>query len=200
MKKLIIISIMLLALVPAAFAADGQIGISLTPQWFWISKVMDYDIPGNLGTTSFLLTVDGANYFGEDGGFGIEYGLGASFPLNVWGGNYTESISSSATSLAFRFGLGYRYQFSSLIGVIAGLGVNGDAEFNRNGNASTTSLMLGLYGRVGVDFTLLDFLRINAGIAVGGPVYLAAFGSGSSASVGIGGFYLAPSIGVAYTY
>ena len=34
MKKLIIISIMLLALVPAAFAADGQIGISLTPQWF----------------------------------------------------------------------------------------------------------------------------------------------------------------------
>ena len=200
MKKLIIISIMLLALVPAAFAADGQIGISLTPQWFWITKALDHDISGNLGTTSFLLTVDGANYFGEDGGFGIEYGLGASFPLNVWGGNYTESISSSATSLAFRFGLGYRYQFSSLLGVIAGLGVNGDAGFSGSGNAATTSLMLGLYGRVGVDFTLLDFLRINAGIAVGGPVYLASFRGSSSTSLGIGGFYLAPSVGVSYAY
>lgn len=192
MKKLLAISIILLVAVSSTFAADGQIGITLMPKWDWVTSIEGQEI--NLASSSFLLTADGANYFGRDGGFGIEYGLGAAFALS--NDEMTSAAGLSDSALAFRFGLGYRHQFSSLIGMFAGFGLGGEAMFANEG----TMLELDLYGRLGADFTVLDFLRINVGLMLGGPVYFGTFTSAGSYSLSITGFYIAPFAGVSYTY
>lgn len=155
-----------------------------------------------------MLTADGANYFGKKGGIGIEYGFGMIFPINTWQGNITVNAEDSSVGFVFRAGIGYRYEFSDLLGIAAGLGLNGFYQSQTqtySGQSITGSEFdLGIYGRLTADFTLFNSLRINAGLAMGGPVYtlitLSAAGQSESRSMNIGGFFLAPFVGVSYTY
>ncbi len=207
MRKLfVIVAILIISIVP--IFAEGQIGLSLTPEWFWITSLEGQKAPESTGMTRFMLTADGANYFGENGGFGVEYGLGMIFPVNTWAGNVTTSATDSSVGFVFRAGVGYRYAFNDLIGLAAGLGLNGFYQSEKqayNGQTiSGSEFDLCLYGRITADFTLLDFLRINAGIAIGGPIYalitLSAAGQSQSANMHMGGFFLAPFVGVSYVY
>ena len=205
MKRLSVALLILLFALPV-FAMDGQFGASIAPEWFFISKMEGQEL-SDTGMTRFYFTIDGANYFGENGGFGIEYGLGLIIPVNSWSGNITVN-SEGGCGFAFRAGLGYRHEFNSLIGIVAGLGLNGtyDSETQSYSGYSATAseLDLGIYGRVAVDFTFIDCVRVNAGIAMGGPVYtnmkMSVNGQSQSADLNISGFYLAPFVGVAYAY
>lgn len=201
-----LVTVLLILLVAPIFAMDSQIGASIAPEWFFVSKMEDMEL-SETGMTRFYLTIDGANYFGQNGGFGIEYGLGVIFPVNTWSGNVTID-AEGGSGFAFRAGVGYRHEFNSLIGIAAGLGVNGtyDSETrSSSGSTATVSeLDLGIYGRVSVDFTFIDCVRINAGIAMGGPVYsnmkMSLDGQSQSADLGISGFYISPFVGIAYAY
>lgn len=208
MKKVLILLVLAVFLV-IPVSADSQLGISFAPEWMWISKV-DGTSYENVGTTRFYLTADGANYFGRNGGFGIEYGLGAVFPLNMWIGDTTINLNGEGTAFAFRVGLGYRHEFNNLIGMVVGLGMNGTfgggssydfGSFNVNYAAE---LDLGIYGRVAVDLTFIEALRVNVGFAMGGPVYTAVFeesaGQTTSQSTNMSGFFISPFVGISYVY
>lgn len=207
MRKLFVITIIFIVSIVPVFA-EGQIGLSLTPEWFWIKSVEGEKAPESIGMTRFMLTVDGANYFGEKGGFGIEYGLGMIFPVNQWEGNVTVKNESSNVGFVFRVGAGYRYELSDLIGFGIGLGLNGlydsDSQSYLEQTISASEFDLHMYGRITADFTLLEFLRINAGLAIGGPIYTRlSISSGEykeTASIDMGGFFLAPFLGLSYVY
>lgn len=205
MKRIFVVLLLISALVPV-FAMDGQIGVSIAPEWFWINKIEGQDF-SDYGQTRFYLTVDGANYFGENGGFGIEYGLGLIFPINTWQGDVTID-ANGGTGFAFRAGVGYRHEFNSLLGLVAGLGINGTYDSGSQSYAgqtvSVSEFDLGIYGRVALDITIIDFLRFNAGLAMGGPVYsnmkMSIGNQSESSNVDLSGFYLAPFVGIAYAY
>ncbi len=194
----------MLAIIMVPVFAEGQIGISLTPEWLWITSIEGQNSPYSIGMTRFMLTADGANYFGEKGGFGIEYGLGAIFPINQWQGNSTINTTGTGAGLVFRVGAGYRYEFSELFGLAAGLGLNGAYQPSSLQGTNINELNLFIYGRITADFTFLEFLRLNVGFAMGGPVYtLVTASSGgqyTSQSMNIGGFFFAPFAGVSYVY
>ena len=63
-----------------------------------------------------------------------------------------------------------------------------------------TVLTLGMYGKIGFDFTLMDALRFNVGAALGGPFLVGMFGGGESLVGFATGFYVAPSVGIAFAY
>lgn len=207
MKKVLILLVLAVFLV-IPVSADSQLGISIAPEWMWISKAEGVSIE-NMGTTRFYLTADGANYFGRNGGFGIEYGLGAVFPLNMWVGDTTVNLNGDGTAFAFRVGLGYRHEFNNLIGMVVGLGLNGtfgggSYGFGDSSTSYAAELDLGIYGRVAVDLTFIEALRVNVGFAMGGPVYTAVFeesaGQTMSQSVNISGFFISPFVGISYVY
>lgn len=199
MRKILIVAIMLFAVMIPVFA-EGQIGVTLAPEWFWITSVEGEKIPESFGESSFMLGVDGANYFGENGGFGVEYGIGLGLPMRIWEGQLSAKSPEKA-GFAFNVGAGYRYEFSDLIGIVAGLGLGGyyqnsAAIFVGEGN----QFELSLYGRVAVDFTFIDCLRVNAGVKLGGPVYTVVSAEGQSADISIGGVYFTPFASVSYVY
>ena len=206
MKVLIVIVLAVFLVIPVS--ADSQLGISMAPEWMWFSKAEGVSIE-NMGTTRFYLTADGANYFGRNGGFGIEYGLGAVFPLNRWVGDTTVNLNGDGTAFAFRVGLGYRHEFNNLICMVVGLGLNGtfgggSYGFGDSSTSYAAELDLGIYGRVAVDLTFIEALRVNVGFAMGGPVYTAVFeesaGQTMSQSVNISGFFISPFVGISYVY
>ena len=95
-----LVTVLLILLVVPVFAMDSQIGASIAPEWFFVSKMEDMEM-SETGMTRFYLTIDGANYFGQNGGFGIEYGLGVIFPVNTWSGNVTiDAEGGGAASLS----------------------------------------------------------------------------------------------------
>ena len=184
----------------ALSAHEGQIGISFTPEWSWITTNSNGNIPeDNTTAPDLMLTLDGANYFGRNGGgFGVEYGLGVAFSA--------ESQNDIGPGFVFRAGIGYRFEFSRLFGLSLGFGLNG-AYISESSNAGEytvtfSNLQLGLYGKVAADLTLIDCIRINLGIAVGGPVYnsiSSSIGSGSF-NIDTNGVFLSPFVGVSYVY
>ena len=202
MKKLLIVALVFIVSMSALSAHEGQIGISFAPQWSWITYSPDEDIPLNETIApDLLLTLDGANYFGRNGGgFGIEYGLGVAFPA--------DSQDEFGPGFVFRAGIGYRFEFSRLFGLSLGFGLNGaylSGSYSLiNSTETVSTVMLGLYGKIAADLTLIDCIRINLGIAVGGPVYnLNTFSMPSvniSGSTNIKGVYVAPFIGVSFVY
>lgn len=213
MKKILVTLLILVAVVGAVSASDGRIGVSVAPEWFWYST----DTETDLGRTNLAFMAEGAHYFGKKGsGIGIEYGLGAYFPLNTWAGN-SEPVKvpeDTPSNFIFKVGAGYRHEFSDLFGISAGLGIRGtygkyiDFSIGDLIDSNTTKFTLDLYGDVSFDITLLEFLRINVGVMLGGPVLTQTttktdtiIGSGSNTeSLNISGFWLAPVIAVSYTY
>ena len=181
MKKVVSILLCLVLLTGAVFAAEGRIGVSLAPQWVWNTATEADD-----GETNFLLMAEGANYFGKEGGFGVEYGLGVGFPIKTWPVNTVGDDTHS--DFVFKAGLGYKHAFNDMFGINAGLGVMGNVTSYSiggsiiegvSGSGRSTTFELDLYGSVAADITLLDFLGINVGVIVGGPVYTSLTTSGN---------------------
>lgn len=207
MRKILIVAIVLFTVMIPVFA-EGQIGVSLTPEWFWLTSMEGQKAPESTGMTRFMLTADGANYFGSNGGFGVEYGLGMIFPVNKWSGNVTTKSTETSVGFVFRAGVGYRHEFSNLIGLVAGVGLNGfyqkENVASPEGQASASEFDLGMYGRIAADFTFIDCVRVNAGIALGGPIYsvvkASAAGESMSMNIHMSGVFLAPFVGVSYVY
>lgn len=203
MKKVVLALLIALLAVPA-FAAEGQIGVSIAPEWFWLSSVEGAKPEESVGESTLYLSVDGANYFGEDGGgFGIEYGLGVSLPLYGWAGKESQRIEGDA-GFIFRAGLGFRREFNDLTGLAIGFGVNGSYSGHifdlAIASADFSALMLSIYGRVAVDLTFLDCLRLDLGIAMGGPIFTSVKAVDKSQSVDISGSFLAPFAAISYVY
>ena len=221
MKKILVTLLILVAVVGAVSASDGRIGVSVAPEWYWLDTGTD----SKSGQTNLAFMAEGAHYFGKRGsGIGIEYGLGAYFPLNTWVGDAdpVKVPDDTPSNFIFKVGAGYRYEFSDLLGLSAGVGMRGKfgtivdtgLDFGDIFTASgkTTNFRLDIYGDVSLDITLLEFLRINVGVILGGPVYSSfttkssssgIFGDHNNTTTGTideSGFWPAPVIAVSYTY
>ena len=196
MKK-VLLAIAVLS-ISASLYAGSFIGVSVAPDWYFDSK--------GSGCTDILFTADGANYFGLDHSFGIEYGIGVVFPINMWEEERTESLAGSPYGFVFRAGLGYRYDTGNLIGIFLGAGVRGTLQMFNDEPSPDQDLrvfMLDIYGRAGIDFNIMDILSINAGLLAGGSVYTGATvlpGGVSSDGYAGNGFFIAPFAGISLTY
>ncbi len=216
MRKIVAVAFVLLAFTGMLFAGEGRIGVTIAPDWMWYSN------PEDTGKMDFNLMAEGANYFGKEGGFGIEYGLGVKFPVNTWiTDNDPQKVEDGKSSFLFKVGAGYKHAFSDMFGLTAGLGIRGsvlttDGGFDLGGiigvSGKTTVFMMDIYGSVAADITLLDFLSLQAGVSVGGPVVsscrittegsIGGIGGGGTETVDLdlSGFYLAPFVGVSFVY
>ena len=216
MRKIVAVAFALLAFTGMLFAGEGRIGVAIAPDWMWYSN------PEDTGKMDFNLMAEGANYFGKEGGFGIEYGLGVKFPVNTWiTDNDPQKVEDGKSSFLFKVGAGYKHAFSDMFGLTAGLGIRGsvlttDGGFDLGGiigvSGKATVFMMDIYGSVAADITLLDFLSLQAGVSVGGPVVsscrittegsIGGIGGGGTETVDldISGFYLAPFVGVSFVY
>ena len=208
MKKILVALLVLSVAIGAVSASDGRIGVSISPEWFW-NNTGDSGVSS--GSTNFSLMAEGANYFGKKGGLGIEYGLGVTFPLNTWvEGSDPINVEDAPSSFIFKAGVGYRHEFSDLFGISAGVGINGKFQSRSytvlGSEVSGNAFILGMYGDVMVDITLLEFLRINVGVMVGGPVYSAVNGSIGNIDIDMSdmfdtsGFSLAPVVALSFAY
>lgn len=178
MKKKILILALVFCSAFAASAADNQIGVSVSPQWMWAGEANDMTL---------LITVDGANYIGSDGS-GIEYGIGTELEFLQ---------GQTIAGVAARIGYGYRMEFNPLLGLTIGAGINGTYMPPVEG---IEEFYIGMYGRIAVDFTFLDALRLNVGVGLGGP-FFGTFTYKDDTYVGfITGFYIAPYLGMSYAY
>ena len=216
MRKIVAVAFVLLAFTGMLFAGEGRIGVTIAPDWMWYSN------PEDTGKMDFNLMAEGANYFGKEGGFGIEYGLGVKFPVNTWiTDNDPQKVEDGKSSFLFKVGAGYKHAFSDMFGLTAGLGIRGsvlttDGGFDLGGiigvSGKATVFMMDIYGSVAADITLLDFLSLQAGVSVGGPVVsscrittegsIGEIGGGGTETVDLdfSGFYLAPFVGVSFVY
>ena len=211
MKKFFTVLAVLLAAGSMLFAAEGRIGVSASPEWFWYTDADD------VNKVYFNLMAEGVNYFGKDGGgFGVEYGLGAAFPVSDNFGSVTIEFNESSVFL-FKAGLAYKYAFSDMFGLSAGLGVMGNvnsrtytSQLISSLSATYTTFTLDVYGRVGADIDLLDFLGLSVGVNVGGPVYTNSVLKSGDSSLDLGdmfggnepvsGVWLAPYVAVSFLY
>ena len=204
MKKILAVVVLFVAALGMLSAHEGSAGVSIAPEWFWISGLDGATAPDNYGMSRFYLNFNGANYFNGDstfGGFGVEYGLGALFTLNMFSNGVTQDTPNAPVGFTFNVGASYRYEFTDLIGIFAGLGMRGATLTNSNVYGSSMNMFfLDIYGRIGVDFTLIDCIRLNAGMLMGGPVFANMSSSGNNQSTQISGFYFQPFIGVSYVY
>ena len=196
---LVIVSAMLLC----AVSAEGQIGVTVMPEWFFITNVSGTHVEGSMGETKLYAGIEGANYFGEKGGFGIEYGFSGMFPMNTWSeGTTIKADTFSNVGAALNIGAAYRHEFNDLLGLSAGLGVrfNIDSTMSAivSGGAAPVFLMFDLYGRASVDITIINHLRFNAGLFLGGPLF--SVNLGTDYNVSYSGLYLSPYVGVSYVY
>ena len=216
MRKIVAVAFVLLAFTGMLFAGEGRIGVTIAPDWMWYSN------PEDTGKMDFNLMAEGANYFGKEGGFGIEYGLGVKFPVNTWiTDNDPQKVEDGKSSFLFTVGAGYKHAFSDMFGLTAGLGIRGSVLTTDGGfdlgdiigvSGKATVFMMDIYGSVAADITLLDFLSLQAGVSVGGPVVsscrittegsIGGIGGGGTETVDLdlSGFYLAPFVGVSFVY
>lgn len=200
MKKLFAILLIVLAVTPL-FASEGQIGATLGFQNFWF-KDSDGDT-----ALSIVASVDGANYFGNNGGFGVEYGIGMIDLMSYREDNHTVDDDDFDPSLLLHAGASYRYGFTDVIGISAGLGLASEMAWDSmtimNSQIDTFDFTMALYGRVAADFTFSS-LRLNLGLEMGGPIYSMRKVSGEGYSVTtddiINGFYLTPYVSLSYKY
>lgn len=216
MRKIVAVAFVLLAFTGMLFAGEGRIGVTIAPDWMWYSN------PEDTGKMDFNLMAEGANYFGKEGGFGIEYGLGVKFPVNTWiTDNDPQKVEDGKSSFLFKVGAGYKHAFSDMFGLTAGLGIRGSikpgadigiGDSSVSGSLKIKTFMMDIYGSVAADITLLDFLSLQAGVSVGGPVIssrkttiegsIGEFGDSTSNTVDLdrSGIYLAPFVGVSFVY
>ena len=196
MKKLFAILLIVLAVTPL-FASEGQIGATLGFQNFWIK---DSDGATNL---SIVASVDGANYFGNNGGFGVEYGIGMIDLLSMGSGNQTSNDDEFDPNMLVHAGAAYRHSFTDIIGIFAGLGLSYQMKWESDDISENYYHVISLYGKLGADFTFSS-LRLNLGLELGGPVSSMIKMSNSGNTVTkrdvTEGFYMTPYVSLSYKY
>lgn len=156
---------------------------------------------------SIVASVDGANYFGNNGGFGVEYGIGMIDLMSYREDNHTVDDDDFDPSLLLHAGASYRYGFTDVIGISAGLGLASQMTWDSmtiiNSQIDKFDFTMALYGRVAADFTFSS-LRLNLGLEMGGPIYSMrkVSGEGYSETIDdiINGFYLTPYVSLSYKY
>ena len=212
MKKTLIVFALLIISIGMIYANDNSAGIMIAPESYWAFSAEGQKLPDNTGSTLFYLMADGANYFGGQSAFGVEYGIGAMFTLNSWSDGVTVKAEDAPVGLMFYLGPGYRYEFSDYIGITAGIGLRGtwysQSESYSGQSATISAFNLEMYGKAAVDFTIFDCLRLDAGIMLGGPVYnsttvsmdIAGEHRSETRSMSVSGFFLTPFVGVSYAY
>lgn len=202
-EKILVITIILVALLIPAFA-EGQIGVTVAPEWRWTLSMERQKLPESMGTMDMIIAVDGTNYFGSNGGFGIEYGLGIGIPVYSWVGDMTTDDENGNNAFIFKAGIFYRHAFSSLLGLSAGLGFSGSYSSEDTAFYSTSTIFIDMYGKIAVDLTFFDALRLNAGLGLGGPVYnsyrTSSNGHTMTGDVNMSQLYLSPFVGISYVY
>ena len=201
MKRIVALLIMAVLLL-GVVSAEGQVGVTVMPDWFFITSANGTSIEGSMGETRMYVGIDGSNYFGENGGWGIEYGFSALFPCNMWANDTTISTQYFNAGAAFNIGAGYRYEFNDLVGIVAGLGLRFNIDSTMSamseGGMGPVFLMFDMYGRVAADFTLFNHLRFNAGFLLGGPLFSVTLGQ--DYNISYSGIFLSPYVGISYAY
>lgn len=181
MRRLVII-LLLSASMAAVSAGSNQIGISFTPEWMWSEGNQSMDL---------LITLDGGNYFG--GGSGIEYGLGMNVPLRL----NDSQLPLDPSSFTMPFRLGYGFRTGSWIGFAFGIGLYGIYA----GSATSPGITAGAYGKIAVDFTIINAIRLTFGAAIGGQIIECLFPQGSAGEVSFrSAFFAAPFASISYAY
>ena len=182
--------VLAIALASPLSAMDGQIGITVGCQW----NTEDFDF--DRGTREIPINISGSDYFGRDGGFGVEYGAGLG--ICIGGGdvdsNYAET--NSQTPFFANVGAGWRFHFDDTFGVKIGLGV----DFRYMSNDNWKRYTLGAYGRVALDITFADHFRLDVGARIGGPLHAEQAIGSLSGEVDVKGVYASPYVGLAYVY
>lgn len=205
MKKLFAILLIVLAVTPL-FASEGQIGATLGYQNAWLFEIEGNDT-GDMQSRTLVMSVNGANYFGSNGGFGVEYGIGMTNLLNTKYENLTVDDEEFDPGLILNLGVSYRYGITDMIGISAGLGLSAEMDW-ANGqdivyiqkDVDLFEFDLGMYGKIAADFTFFDDLRLNVGLEMGGPLYKSITAESNTESIDISAFYLTPYVSLSYKY
>ena len=211
MKKILIIAIIaLIAAVPAFSAVSGWAGISFGPEMTWThadeakldGEVGETDIDTMVGAldlknpmklnddmfgTNLVLSIEGATYFSEKGGFGIGYGLDFEFPAFYSVNGTSEHINGSKVVISPRITANYMYKFNDSIALEAGLGLaysyqNGGVAANMlvNRLASDAATLvkgisdvdgsehiLSIVGTISAMYNITDMFALRAGVNFG---------------------------------
>lgn len=188
MKRTLIAVLIIVIASSSAFAAKGEIGGTLYP---------DAMISTSDGTTvlGVILMAEGANYFGADGGFGIEYGLGGWFPL--------ANISSEGAEFSFggalfagKAGLAYDLPLGEAFDLVFSLGLKLRTLVIVN--------IFDLYGTVTASFDLNETLAIKTGLTAGCTLFGGLMGSGDvslfPAEDGVPIITASPFVGLSFVY
>ena len=202
MRKILISVILVAVCSVSAFASVGEIGVTGTTDWFFGSSTSGNS--AKIGT--FDLILDGANYFGSAGMFGIDYGIGVAFPYREYLGNINRPGIDFFPGVMFKIGFGYNIGILNFLDITGGAGYKLRAMVGISDTVENTVFEIlidqELYADVGVRIRPIDNLGISAGISVGIPVWFFAGSDAYSDVVSdvMSGISIGPFIGVSYIY
>ncbi len=137
--------------------------------------------------TNLVLSIEGATYFSEKGGFGIGYGLDLEFPAYYSVNGTSEHINGSKVVISPRITANYMHKFNDSIALEAGLGlaysyqnggITGNLLVNRlKTDASdvvsaisvedTSEHILSIVGSVSAMYNITDMFALRAGVNFG---------------------------------
>ena len=221
MRK-IAITMLVLLLAAGSIGAEtlNKIGVTAGPSFGWGFSLSGEKLGSNSGSARLLVLVDAVTYFGDDGGFGLSIGIGTTMNLKQWG-DYAEGMDilfspdEFGAGLTFKAGLGYRYAFSSLIGLEIGAGILGtmtwiDSYWLGPAEISLTAFELDAYGDIGIDVMVARTFCIDVGVMLSGPVFANYntqvsdhyyfYGESSGDNLDLGAFCITPYIGLSAVY
>ena len=166
-KIFIVLAFVCLALVPVS--AKGEIGVAVENEWF-LSNGGD-----RVGTVDVWL--DGANYFGSAGMFGLDYGLGFSKLIDVDGPSFVSSEKPFGG--AVKFGFGYSIPVMDILDITGGVGVkmrilmNMDMDlYSENAHADVSAYIgAGIYADIAARIRPVEHLGLTIGLAFGIPAW-----------------------------
>ena len=219
MKKIVLILIVLVLAAGSVFASQNKLGVTVGPAFGWGFGMADQKYSQNTGATRLLVLLDGVTYFDDDGGLGIDFGVGTLMNIKQWGDwkQFDPIFNSDFNAgLTFRLGLNYKHPLNDIIGVTVGAGFLGtavwrDSVFLGEGIlADMTSFELDVYGEIGVDFLLARVISIEVGVMMSGPVFAnynissefihSWYYEWNGENLELGAFYLTPFLGVSFVF
>ena len=134
--------------------------------------------------TNLVLSIEGATYFSEKGGFGIGYGLDLEFPAFYSVEGSSRHVNGSKVVISPRITANYMHRFNDSIALEAGLGLaysyqNGgvsgsllvekiasDASLVVN-NPKSSEHILSIVGTVSAMYNITDMFALRAGVNFG---------------------------------
>lgn len=187
MKKACILILVAVIAIMNLSAAKGEIGGTLYPEVF----ISTSDGSTILGA---VVMAEGANYFGADGGFGIEYGIGGWFPLAQFTSEGSEFIGSAAL-LTGKVGLAYDFPIGESFDLALSLGLKVRTILIVN--------LFDIYGTVTASFDVGENVAVKTGVTAGGTIFgtMPEIGDQSAfATEGVPIVVVAPFVGVSFVY